>query len=231
MSLLDTVEIDTEGAPDGSVIWLHGLGADGHDFEPIVAELDLHDRLELRFVFPHAPVRPVTINGGVSMRAWYDILTLDRGGPVDEVGIRESSRQLNVLIEHEHERGVPYNKIVLAGFSQGGAIASHAALRFPHRLAGLMALSSYLPLPSKFADEVGNKVDDQFRKLPIFMAHGALDPILAMPLGEKSRDLLETAGFNVAWHQYPMAHAVCAEEIDDIRNWLLSTFGAAVEQP
>jgi len=226
MSLLETVEIDANGTPDGSVIWLHGLGADGHDFEPIVPELGLHGHLDLRFIFPHAPVRPVTLNGGMSMRAWYDILTLDRTGPVDEAGIRASSQQLIDLIEREHERGIVYEKIVLAGFSQGGAIASHTILRFPHRLAGLMALSTYLPLHNKFEDEVGSKVDDQFRQLPIFMAHGAFDPVLEMSLGEHSRDLLQSAGFNVAWHEYPMAHAVCAEEIDDIRKWLLSTFGA-----
>lgn len=226
MSPLKTVEIDAAGAPDGSVIWLHGLGADGHDFEPIVPELRLQGRLSLRFIFPHAPVRPVTINGGMSMRAWYDILTLDRDGPVDEAGIRESSQILVELIEREHERGIPYDRILLAGFSQGGAIASHTAFRFPHRLAGLMALSTYLPLHSRFADEVVSKLDENLRQLPIFMAHGSFDPVLPMPLGEHSRDLLQSAGFDIEWHDYPMAHAVCAEEVEDIRNWLLSVFGA-----
>lgn len=227
MAYLETVEIDTDGTPDGSVIWLHGLGADGHDFEPIVPELRLENRFRLRFIFPHAPVRPVTINGGMSMRAWYDILSLDRDGPVDETGIRESSQLLVDLIEREHERGIPYERILLAGFSQGGAIAAHTAVRFPHRLAGLMALSTYLPLHTKFAGEVGDSDNSHFRELPIFMAHGSYDPVLPMPLGEHSRDLLESAGCKIEWHDYPMAHAVCAEEIADIRHWLLATFGAA----
>lgn len=224
MSLPETVEIDVDGEPEGSVIWLHGLGADGHDFEPIVPELGLQGRLSLRFIFPHAPIRPVTINGGMSMRAWYDILSLERGGPVDESGIRESSQQLIGLIEREHERGVSYDRILLAGFSQGGAIASHTAFRFPHRLAGLMALSTYLPLHRTFEEEVASSVDEEFRKLPIFMAHGSFDPVLPMQLGAHSRDLLESAGFKVEWHDYPMAHAVCGEEIADIRDWILATF-------
>lgn len=224
MALPETVEIDASGEPDGCVIWLHGLGADGHDFEPIVPELDLEPRLKLRFIFPHAPVRPVTINGGMSMRAWYDILTLDRGGPSDEDGIRDSSEQLAGLIEREHERGIPYDRILLAGFSQGGAIASHTALRFPHRLAGLMALSTYLPLSPGFEAEVASRADDNLRQLPIFMAHGSFDPVLPMQLGEDSRDLLESAGFNVEWHDYPMAHSVCAEEIADIRNWIVAVY-------
>ncbi len=225
MSFLETVEIDADGTPEGCVIWLHGLGADGHDFEPIVPELALQGRLSLRFVFPHAPLRPVTINGGMSMRAWYDIISLDRDGPVDETGIHESCQLLVDLVEREHERGIPYARILLAGFSQGGAIASHTAVRFPHGLAGLMALSTYMPLHSKFADEVGVKIDNQNRTLPIFMAHGSYDPVLPMPLGEHSRELLESDGWQVEWHDYPMAHAVCAEEIADIRNWLLSVYG------
>jgi phospholipase/carboxylesterase len=226
MALLETVEVDAGGTPDGSVIWLHGLGADGHDFEPIVPELGLGGRLRLRYLFPHAPVMPVTINGGMSMRAWYDIVSLDREGPTDENGIRQSSGQLVDLVERENERGVPYDRIVLAGFSQGGAIAAHTAIRFPHRLAGLMALSTYLPLHSKFSAEVSGTADNYFRELPIFMAHGTYDEVVPMSLGAQSRDLLETAGCKIEWHQYPMAHAVCGEEISDIRNWLVSVFGA-----
>ncbi len=219
-----TVEVTSGKSPEGSVIWLHGLGASGHDFEPIVPDLDLSGRLSLRFVFPHAPVRPVTINGGMEMRAWYDILTLDRGGPQDEAGIRESGRLLEMLIEREHGRDIPYEKMVLAGFSQGGAIALHTALRHPQRLAGLMALSTYLPLHDSFDREVAGNTAAQPRALPIFMAHGSFDPMLPMALGQHSHRALEAAGYQVEWHDYPMAHAVCAEEIADIRNWLLSVF-------
>jgi phospholipase/carboxylesterase len=227
MAMLETVEIDAAGEADGSVIWLHGLGADGHDFEPIVPELRLQGCLRLRFIFPHAPVRPVTINGGMVMRAWYDILTMDRDGPVDEDGMRESSQQLIDLIEQEHERGIPYDRILLAGFSQGGAIASHTAMRFPRRLAGLMSLSTYLPLQRFFEEEVATKIDDAFRTLPIFMAHGSGDTVVPMALGERSRDLLQATGFEIEWHEYPMAHSVCAREIEDIRHWLLAVYGAA----
>ncbi len=221
MSTAETIEIETGPDPTGSVIWLHGLGADGHDFEPIVGELGLADELALRFVFPHAPVRPVTINGGTEMRAWYDILSLERDGPVDEVGIRESAEILNGLIVREIERGVAASNIIAAGFSQGGAIALHAALRYPERLGGLMALSTYLPLPDAFEAEVAENPAAAERNLPIFMAHGSFDPMLPMHLGRSSADLLIGAGFDVEWHDYPMAHAVCAEEIADIRRWLL----------
>ena len=222
MTLPETVEVAESPNPDGSVIWLHGLGADGHDFEAIVPDLRLSGQLNLRFIFPHAPVRAVTINGGMEMRAWYDILTLERSGPVDETGIRESGELLVGLIEFEHERGIPYDRILLAGFSQGGAIASHTALKFPQRLAGLMALSTYLPLQ----DDVLGTDGGQPRDLPIFMAHGSFDPMLPMALGEHSNELMVAAGYSVEWHDYPMAHAVCAEEINDIRNWMLAVFAA-----
>lgn len=224
MALPETVEIETGPAPRGSVIWLHGLGADGHDFEPIVPELRLPENLALRFVFPHAPVRPVTINGGMSMRAWYDILSLGRDGPVDESGIRASGDILNALIAQERERGIAVSNITVAGFSQGGAIALYAALRYPERLAGLMALSTYLPLVSYFNSEVVDNRDAGNRNLPIFMAHGSFDPVIPMQSGRESADLLAKSGFAVEWHDYPMAHAVCAEEIDDIRAWLLSIY-------
>ena len=227
MELAAAVEIETGPNPRGSVIWLHGLGADGHDFEPIVAELRLPQNLPLRFVFPHAPVRPVTINGGMSMRAWYDILSLDRDGPVDEVGIRDSGEMLNAQIERETERGVDTRNIVVAGFSQGGAIAIHAALRYPRRLAGLMALSTYLPLQGHFQSEVVDSPQISNRELPIFMAHGSFDPVLPMALGRTSADRLLESGFSVAWHDYPMAHAVCAEEINDIRAWLVDVFASS----
>ena len=224
MELPETVEVASGANPQGSVIWLHGLGADGHDFEAIVPELGVADQLSLRFVFPHAPMRPVTINGGMTMRAWYDILKLERGGPQDEAGIRESGRLLELLIEREHERDIPHDKIVLAGFSQGGAIALHTALRYPHRLAGLMALSTWLPLQDSFDTEVVGNTRAQSQELPVFMAHGSSDPMLPMALGQQSCETLEKAGYAVEWHDYPMAHAVCAEEIADIRNWLLSVY-------
>ena len=217
MSAEESVEIETgRDEPQGSVIWLHGLGADGHDFEPIVPELRLPEDLPLRFVFPHAPMRPVTINGGMKMRAWFDILSLDRDGLADEAGVRESTATLEVLIQREIERGIDASNIVIAGFSQGGAIAMQAALRSKQKLAGLMALSTYLPLASELGDEVV--------KLPIFMAHGTFDPVLPIALGRESADLLLAKGLDVEWHDYPMAHAVCAEEIDDIRRWLLTIY-------
>lgn len=225
MSTAETVEVADVEQPDGAVIWLHGLGADGHDFEPIVPELKISGQTDLRFVFPHAPVRPVTINGGMSMRAWYDVMSLDRSGPQDEAGIRESSGILLRLIEREHDRGVAYDRIVLAGFSQGGAIAMHTAMRFPHKLAGLMALSSWMPLESTIDEEVMKNTDSQPRDLPVLMAHGSFDPMLPLAAGQHARELMEAAGFSVQWHEYPMAHAVCAEEVAEIRNWLFGIFG------
>jgi len=225
--MTDTVEVETGPNPVGSIVWLHGLGADGHDFEPIVPELHLPSTLPLRFVFPHAPVRPVTINGGMSMRAWYDIFSLDRDGPVDEAGIRASGEILNELVRRERERGVEADRIVVAGFSQGGAIALHAALRYPERLAGLMALSAYLPLSGSFDAEVVANDDAVNGEIPIFMAHGSFDPVLPMHLGSDSASFLSEAGFAVEWHDYPMAHAVCAEEIVHIGDWLRRVYGAA----
>jgi phospholipase/carboxylesterase len=227
MSLHETVEIETGENPTGSVIWLHGLGADGHDFEAIVPELRIPDSLPLRFVFPHAPVRPVTLNGGVSMRAWFDILTLDRDGPADETGTRDSAAIVDALIDREIERGVDMQRIVVAGFSQGGAIAIHVALRSTDRLGGLMALSTYMPIPKYFQSEVIDNPACGDLSLPIFMAHGSFDPVLPMELGRTSADLLIDAGFKVQWHDYPMAHAVCPEEINDIREWLLSAYASA----
>ena len=220
----ETVEVSTGASPEGSVIWLHGLGADGHDFEPIVPELDLQG-LALRFVFPHAPVRPVTLNGGMAMRAWYDIVSLDRQGAQDEAGIRASAETLHGLVAREIERGIPHNRIVLAGFSQGGAIALHAALRTRRPLAGLMALSTYLPLEKYLDAEVAGSPDAQTKELPIFMAHGRFDPVLTPDLGEHSRRRMEAIGYSVEWRDYPMPHSVCPEEIADIGRWLRTVFG------
>lgn len=219
MQLPETVEVCTGEDPLGSVIWLHGLGADGHDFEPIVPELNIPPALPLRFVFPHAPVRPVTINGGMPMRAWYDILSLDTAGRADAGGVQQSTALLEALVESEIERGMMPGRIVIAGFSQGGAIAINAALRARHKLAGLMALSTYIALPG----EVGAGVDTP--DLPVFMAHGSLDPMLPLQWGRASAEKLIEAGYAVDWHEYPMAHAVCSDEIADIREWLLSVFG------
>jgi phospholipase/carboxylesterase len=227
MTLPQTVEIEPTRKARGSVIWLHGLGADGHDFEPIVPELRLPPETSLRFVFPHAPVRPVTLNGGMKMRAWYDIFSLDRSGRQDEQGIRDSATSLVELIERERDRGIANDRLVVAGFSQGGAIAMHAAVRFASKLAGLMSLSSWLPLGDAFASEVIDNPGSQPRDLPVFMAHGTFDPVLPIALGRESNAALRSAGYAVEWHEYPMAHAVCAEEIRDIRNWLLSVFSQA----
>jgi len=224
MNTLETVEVGGGETPDGSVIWLHGLGADGHDFEPIVPELNLDRQADIRFVFPHAPVRPVTINGGVPMRAWYDVMSLDRSGPQDEAGIRESAASLLQLIEREKERGVAASRIVLAGFSQGGAIAMHAAMRFPHELAGLMVLSAWMPLESTIDAEVVKSPGSQPRDLAVLMAHGSFDPILPIAAGQHARDIMRKAGFTVQWYEYPMAHAVCAEEISEIRKWFVNVY-------
>lgn len=224
MPLPETIEIEPNLRAAGSVIWLHGLGADGHDFEPVVRELRLPESLPLRFVFPHAPIRPVTINGGASMRAWYDIVSLDRDGPQDEQGIRDSAAMLVDLVEREHSRGIPFQHIAVAGFSQGGAIALHMGLRYPQRLAGIVALSTWLPLTETVKREVAENPDSQPRDVPILVAHGSYDPMLPIGLGHHSCDVLRELGYTVEWHEYPMPHSVCAEEIDDIREWLLEAF-------
>ncbi len=218
MALPECVEVTTGEIPVGSVIWLHGLGADGHDFEPIVPELQLPADMPLRFVFPHAPVRPVTINGGMEMRAWYDIISLDAEGRADAAGVHESTAILEELIAREVERGISAEKIVIAGFSMGGAIAINTALHTNEKLAGLMALSTYLPLLSEIDGSGGS------RDLPVFMAHGSFDPMLPMQWGQMSAERMTDAGFTIEWHDYPMAHAVCPEEIRDIREWLLRIY-------
>ena len=220
----DPVIVETGPEPLGSVIWLHGLGADGHDFEPLVPQLSLPADRPLRFVFPQAPVRPVTVNGGMAMRAWYDILSFDAAGRADESGLRASARTLESLIAAETARGVPASRIVLAGFSQGGAVALHTGLRYRPPLAGLLLLSTYLPLPDAFAAEVVAAAAKQPLSLPIFMAHGSVDPVLPLELGRESKARVETAGYRVQWHEYPMAHQLCAAEIDEIRGFLLAVY-------
>ena len=214
--LLDAVEIETGPSPRVAVIWMHGLGADGHDFEPIVPELDLPDGLAVRFVFPHAPMRPVTINRGAVMRAWYDVTGLGGVRREDEQGVRQSQRDIEALIEREKKRGLSGGQILLAGFSQGGAMALQTGLRHPERLAGLVVLSSFLPLE----DTVATEASSANRDVPIFMAHGAHDPLIPLSRGHESRDRLLALGYRIEWHEYPMPHSVCAEEIADLSAWL-----------
>jgi phospholipase/carboxylesterase len=213
---LPCIEIETAANPRHAVIWLHGLGADGHDFEPIVPQLVDRTWPALRFVFPNAPVRPITINGGMAMRAWYDISGLEIAQRQDEAGIRESIRLVGELIEREVARGVAAQNILLAGFSQGGAIVLGGGVRYPQRLGGIIALSTYLPLAEKTDAEAA----PANRDVPVFMAHGMLDPTISHALGEMSRDYLAQRGYNVEWRAYPMAHQVCAEEIGDLKRWL-----------
>jgi phospholipase/carboxylesterase len=214
--LLEAVEIETGRNPTGAVIWLHGLGADGHDFAPIVPQLVGPDERPLRFVFPHAPVRPVTINGGMSMRAWYDILGFNRGIPQDEVGIRAADGEVRALIRRENERGIPSSHIVLGGFSQGGAISLFSGPRYPEKLAGIMGLSCYLLLEDTLPAE-RTRANYQ---TPIFLAHGSQDPVVDVRRGTEARQLLEAGGYPVEWHAYPMPHSVCPQEVADIAAWL-----------
>lgn len=216
MPQVETIEIETGPRPTGTVLWLHGLGADGHDFEPIVPELVAHGERPLRFIFPHAPIRPVTINGGMAMRSWYDIKGFDRKTAHDERGIKATDAIVRELIERENERGIPSDRIVLAGFSQGGAITLYSGPRYPEKLAGLLALSCYLLMPYTFEAEQA----DANRDTPIFMAHGTFDPVVDFQLGDETRRLLEAADYDVEWHRYTMPHSVCPEEIADIATWL-----------
>lgn len=216
MPNVDAIEVETGPQPTGAVIWLHGLGADGHDFEPIVPEIVQPNERALRFVFPHAPVRPVTINGGYAMRAWYDIIGIDRHSAQDETGIRASDALVRALIKRENERGVAADRIVLAGFSQGGAMSLLTGTRYPERIAGIMALSCYMLLAQKFASERA----EANAQTSIFLAHGVQDPVVPLSLGEETRQVLEKTGYSVEWRTYPMPHSVCPEEIAHIAAWL-----------
>jgi phospholipase/carboxylesterase len=207
---MDAIEIETGPEPAAAVIWLHGLGADGHDFEPIVPELEVPQ--PVRFVFPHAPVRPVTINNGMRMRAWYDIFQFG-GGREDDAGIRASQKLVEELIRAQK---LPAERVVLAGFSQGGAVVLQAGLRYPERLAGIMALSTYLPLSGTLAAERS----PANARVPIFMAHGQYDDIIPLERAQRSREALEKLGYDVEWHDYPMPHSVCAPEIAHISAFL-----------
>ena len=220
--LLASIELETAPKPTASVIWLHGLGADGNDFVPIVPELKLPAALGLRFLFPHAPVRRVTINNGVAMRAWYDIAATDLNSRADIAGVRQSQAEVEALIAREKTRGVAASRIVLAGVSQGGAIALYTAIRHQERLAGVIALSTYLVLADKLAEEAAAANRD----LPIFMAHGTADPVVRFEWGDTSRRALAANGYRVEWHTYRMEHSVCMEEIEAIGIWLVQTLTA-----
>jgi phospholipase/carboxylesterase len=221
MPALDTIDLETAPSPSASIIMLHGLGADGNDFVPFAEEIDLRAIGPLRWVFPHAPMRPVTINGGYVMRAWYDIIGTDLARREDEAGLRASRLEVEALIARERARGVAASRIVLAGFSQGCAMALMTGLRHAERLAGLAGLSGYLPLAALTPAERS----DANALVPIFLAHGSADTMIPLARASASRDALRAMGHAVEWHEYPMPHAVCAEEVRDLQRWLLDVLG------
>ena len=214
--LLETIEIESAPNPTVAIIWMHGLGADANDFVPMVRELDLRGLPAIRFVFPNAGTMPVTINGGYVMRAWYDIVATDLGRMEDETGLRASQAQVEALIAREKARGIPAERIIVAGFSQGCAMALMTAMRHPEKLAGMMCLSGYVPIAAKSAAEH----TAASLATPIFMVHGRMDPVIPVGRAEQSRDLLQQLGYNVEWHDYPMQHSVCQEEVAHIGAWL-----------
>lgn len=216
---LEFLEIEGDGKIDASIIWLHGLGADGYDFEPVVEALALSD---IRFILPHAPLQPVSINNGCTMPAWYDILGLDAASPQDETGIRRSQQRIESLLEQELARGIASDRIMLAGFSQGGAVALHTAFRYSQKLAGVLGLSTYLPLRTKLAAEA----HEANRNIPVFMAHGFYDNVISLNTGRIAATSLQELGYSVEWHEYSMAHSVCQEEIDDVRRFIIKALEA-----
>ena len=215
---LESIEVIHGDSPNASIIWLHGLGADGHDFEGLIPQLQLPAELSIRFIFPHAPFRPISLNNGYEMRGWYDIYSLEIGSEQDEAGIRQSAAELEALIEQEIQRGIDPGRIILAGFSQGGAIALHTGLRYPRKLAGILALSTYIPLGDTLADEIS----PAGREIAVFMAHGRQDDILSFEIAQLSRERLSPLNPNIEWHEYDMAHSLCMEELIHIRQWLLT---------
>jgi len=220
--LLDCIEITTAEHCEYAVIWLHGLGASGHDFEPIVPELQLLQRPGVRFLFPHAPVRPISVNGGAAMRGWYDINSLDFGSrQQDSAGIKESASLISDLIDNEIERGIPASRITLAGFSQGGAIALYAGLTGKHKLGGILALSTYMPIQ----DDAIPLITDDRLSVPVFMAHGEADDVIQIRYAEQSRDALQAHSVNLEWHSYAIAHSVSADEVVDVSTWFKRQFG------
>ena len=214
--LLEAIQVESGPNPTVAVIWLHGLGADGNDFVPVVRELNLDGCPAIRFIFPHAPTMPVTINGGYVMRAWYDILGTDLVRREDEAGLRKSQLAIEQLIANEKARGIPAERIILAGFSQGCAMTLQTGLRHPEKLAGLLCLSGYVPIHTTL--EAERSAANQ--STPIFMAHGTVDPVIPIFRAEQSRDLLQSMGYKIEWHEYPMPHSVSPEEIDHIGDWL-----------
>ncbi len=215
--MLEFITKKTGDIPELLVIWLHGLGADGHDFEPVVPQFKNPDKA-IQFIFPHAPIQPVTINGGMEMRSWYDIKMIDIGKIPDEKGIRESEQKVLALIEAQIKTGFKAEQIVLAGFSQGGAIALHTATRTQHKLAGVVALSCYLPIPDKLVTEQSNINKDT----PFFLGHGNYDPVVPYQLGQSSYESLKAAGYEASWHEYPLQHGVSMDELEDIKRFILS---------
>ena len=216
MQKLKTLQIESKDTPDSAIIWLHGLGADGNDFVPIVEELDLPDNLAIRFIFPHAPVRPITVNQGGLMPGWYDVISQDVASTEDEAGIRETTDAILQLCMEQEALGIASHRIIIAGFSQGGAIALHCGLRYPNPLAGIMALSTYLPLQNSLQDEASeaNKATD------IFMAHGLHDNVISAQFGKQSYRFIRDAGYSIHYHGYDMEHSVCMEEITEIGDWI-----------
>ena len=215
MSLLPHITVESASNPNASVIWLHGLGADGHDFQPIVAELNLPENAAIRFIFPHAPSLPVTINGGMTMPAWYDILEMSIDRQVDELQLRKSSAAISDFIENEIAQGVKSERIIIAGFSQGGAVALETALSYPKKLAGILAMSTYFATKNSISHAPENK------EIAIEIQHGIHDPVVPVSLGEANFKLLQQSGYDVNFRSYPMQHAVCPQQIKDIRHWLV----------
>ena len=216
MSELESIIIETNPQANAAVIWLHGLGADGNDFVPIVEQLQLPSHYAIRFIFPHAPMRPITINQGYQMPGWYDISSLSIVEGEDEAGIKESSAILKQLCQEQEEKGIESERIVVAGFSQGGAVALHCGCRYPKPLAGIMALSTYLPL----AESLNDEISESMAETPVFMAHGRQDDVVSYEYGKSSMEQLQNNDIDVNWHEYDMGHAVCMEEINHIRQWL-----------
>lgn len=216
---LESIVKDYPSTPNACVIWLHGLGASGNDFEGVIPDLNLPSDLAIRFIFPHAPHRGVSLAGGMQMRAWYDIFGLSAQSQEDAEGIELAYEQLSHLIEEQHQEGIPYNRIFLIGFSQGGALSLYTGLKFAHRLGGVAALSSYLPIQPRIKKHALEKKDFS---LPIFMAHGQRDNVVTFDLGEKSKQVLESIGFEVQWHTYPILHNVSLEELQDLSQWLVN---------